>query len=100
MATAARKPARNLSAVPTPRAAPAVKAAAKLDPEVAADAAIGRALREFFSWTLQLVMWVLSGLLTVGVYVTFPEGGLFGALATNVVVGLLLVLLILRWSRG
>lgn len=81
----------------TRRRAPARSPAPKPDP---ADAAIGRALREFFSWTLQLVMWVLSGLLTVGVYVTFPEGGLFGALATNAVVGLLLVLLILRWSRG
>lgn len=81
----------------TRRRAPASTPTPKPDP---ADAAIGRRVREFFSWVAQLVCWALSGLLTVGVYVSFPEGGLAGALAVNAVVGLLFILLIVRWSRG
>lgn len=78
------------------RAAPKPPAP-KPDP---ADAAIGRTVREFFEWVLQLVMWVVSGFLAVTAYRTYPQAGLWGALAIDAVAGLLLILVLLRGSRG
>lgn len=64
------------------------------------DAEIGRKVREFFEWVLQLVMWVVSGALTVAAYRMYPAAGVWGALAVDAVAGLALVLLLLRGSRG
>lgn len=94
MAPAARKP-RPLAAVPS-----APKVIAKPTPVDAADAAAGRKLRAFLGWATQLVAWALSGLLATTIWVTYPDGGLWGAVAMNAVLGALVMVAIVRWARS
>ena len=83
----------------TRRRSTAPKVIAKPTPVDIADAAVGRKLREFFSWLALLVTWVASGWLTLAVYLAFPENGVWGALAVTAASGVVFVLLLLRWSR-
>lgn len=102
MAAPARKSSsasRKLAVVKNVPSPTAPRQIVKPTPVDAADAVIGRKVREFFEWALQLFMWVVSGLLTLVAYNTYPAAGVWGALAVNAVAGLLLILLLVRGSR-
>jgi hypothetical protein len=102
MATPARKPPPRkptlavVKNVPSPTAS---KVIAKPTPVDAADAHVGRKVREFFEWALTLFMWCVSGLIALQAWVLYPAAGLWGALTIDAVLGLVLILFLARGSR-
>jgi hypothetical protein len=78
-----------------PAPAPAKTAEPKPDPT---DAKIGRGVREVIAWVALVGMWVLSGWITVELYQSVP-GGVEGAVSTDAVIGVVLMILIRWWGR-
>jgi hypothetical protein len=75
----------------------AAKAPAEPKPD-ATDARIGRGVREVIAWIALVGMWVLSGWIAVELYQSVP-GGVQGAVSTDAVIGVVLMILIRWWGR-